>query len=523
MKIDFKKLFSKTWMYALMFIILVLAISMKIDYHMDEVFSYGLANNVGQTSIHPYYAPFTYNNTPDIFLDYMVIEEGEGFSISNCWYNQERESSPPLYYFAVHIMSVFAGERFSRWTAASINLVFMVLTLYMFRKILELFKVEGKELNLFTLYFIFCPGILSIGTFFRMYAMAIFAAMTITYLILRYRNKENLWFYIGMILISTFAALTQYFLIFYLFFISLFYGITLLYRKEWFKAVKYVVSMAIAGGLSYVIFPAIIQQLFGEGRGSQGIDSFFAGFETYGEYLKKYVEIINKQLFGKLLLYIVLIGVVFWVWRMFTAKRDGRKFDLEKAETLFIAFVPSICYVMLVAKVAPYRADRYVMAVYGMVTMAFLLGVRHVIHVLAKEKELLKKGSICAVCFVILVSIWKDFKWPYLFLSQKEFLATMDTYSDVDGLCMTDAGWRISGNFIEFTKFDSMTFFQGGDMSILGEMEELKNKDEFILYVVDYEPQQILDQIYEICPNVDTADWIGHSDASEVYHIYSSK
>ena len=99
----------------------------------------------------------------------------------------------------------------------------------------------------------------------------------------------------------------------------------------------------------------------------------------------------------------------------------------------------------------------------------------------------------------------------------------MDTYSDVDGLCMTDAGWRISGNFIEFTKFDSMTFFQGGDMSILGEMEELKNKDEFILYVVDYEPQQILDQIYEICPNVDTADWIGHSDASEIFHIYSSK
>lgn len=518
MKIDFKKILSNTWMYALLLVVMVITISMKIDYHMDEVFSYGLANNVGQTSIHPYYAPFTYENTPDIFLDYMVIEEGEGFSISNCWYNQERESSPPLYYFAVHIMSVFAGERFSRWTAGSINLVFMFLTLYVFRKILELFGVKGKELVFFTLFFIFSPALLSIASFFRMYAMAVFAATTITYLILKYRNHENWKFYMGMILISVFSALTQYFLIFYLFFISLFYGITLLYKKEWIKAIKYIVSMGIAGGLSYLIFPAIIQQLFGEGRGSQGIDSFFAGFETYGEYLAEYVKIINKQLFGNLLGTLVLLGVIFGISMLITRK----KIDLDKAETLCITFLPTICYVLLVAKVAPYTTDRYVMAVYAMITIALLLGVRHIVHVWFKEKIWIKRGCLCAVCLIVLLSVWKDFKWPYLFLSQKEFLETMDTYSDVDGLCLTDAGWRISGNFIEMIKLNSMTFFQG-DVSILGGMEELRNKSEFILYVVDYDPQKVINQIYEICPNVNSAEWIGHSDASEIFHIYSSK
>ena len=109
-----KKLISKTWLYVLLFVVMVLTISMKKDYHMDEIYSYGLANNVGQTSIHPNYAPYTYENPADVYLDYMVVEEGEPFSIANCWYNQERESSPPLYYFAVHIMSVFAGERCSR-------------------------------------------------------------------------------------------------------------------------------------------------------------------------------------------------------------------------------------------------------------------------------------------------------------------------------------------------------------------------------------------------------------------------
>ena len=146
MKVKVKEIASKAWIYILFIAIMVIVISMKKDYHMDEVFSYGLANNVGQTSIHPEYAPYTYDDPAQVFLDYMLIDEEVGFSIENCWYNQERESSPPLYYFTVHIMSVFAGQRFSRWTAGVINIFYMSLTLYVFREILKLFGVKGKKL-----------------------------------------------------------------------------------------------------------------------------------------------------------------------------------------------------------------------------------------------------------------------------------------------------------------------------------------------------------------------------------------
>ena len=236
MKQKMKEIVSKAWIYILFIGIMVIVISMKKDYHMDEIFSYGLANNVGQTSIHPKYAPHTYDNPAQVFLDYMIIEEDEGFSISNCCYNQERESSPPLYYFMVHITSVFAGQRFSRWTAGVINIFYMSLTLWAFREILKLFGIKGRKLTLFSLFFMFSPAILSDVSFFRMYTMAIFFATAMSYILLKYRKKENLTFYSLMILTSVGAVLTQYYLIFYLFFISLVYGISLLCERQWKKA-----------------------------------------------------------------------------------------------------------------------------------------------------------------------------------------------------------------------------------------------------------------------------------------------
>jgi len=318
MRNNVKKVIQNVWLYVLLLLVMVVVISLKKDYHMDEIYSYGLANNVGQTSIHPHYAPYTYDNPADIYMDYMIIEDGEGFDIKNCWYNQERESSPPFYYFAVHIASALvalvAGERFSRWTAGSINLIFVLLTFYIFRKLLKEFGIKDKELTIGSIFFALSPAILSIASFFRMYAMADFAAISITYLILRYRQKENWCFYVAMIFTSVFAVLTQYYLIFYLFFISLLYGISLLVEKEWKKAGKYVLSMGIAGGLTIAIFPAIIEQLFGEGRGSEGLENLQRGFAEHWEYFRQYCGILNEQLFGGLFGIILTLIIVAFLY-----------------------------------------------------------------------------------------------------------------------------------------------------------------------------------------------------------------
>lgn len=520
MKEKISRIASRIWLYALLFLVMTAVIAAKKDYHMDEVFSYGLANNVGQTSIHPVFAPYTYENPAQIYLDYMVIQEGEGFSIENCWYNQERESSPPFYYLAVHMMSVFAGQRFSRWTAGAVNLIFMTLTFYLFRRILELFGVTGKKKTLFSLFFIVSPAILSIVSFFRMYTMAIFFATWMTYLILKYRRKENFRFYVWMILAAVGGVLTQYYLIFYLFFLSLVYGVSLLCHKEWKNAIKYIGSMGIAGGLTYLIFPEIIPHLFSASRGAEGIENFGKSFAVHWENIKAYFSIVNDQLFGGLFVLVLLAGAALLIAGKFCGEK--MKIDPEKIWDWVIAFLPVICYIVMVATVAPYNTDRYIMASFAMILLFFLLGMDRLTGFCFRNKKAVGNGILAAVCAVVLFGIWKDFHWPYLYLNSEERLEQMQEYADVDGLCVLDVGWKISGNFNDIIMLDTMTFFEN-DISGLKLMEELKNKEEYLLYVVGNDPEQVIQQIYQICPQINQADYLWKVDYAEIYHLYHTK
>ena len=513
-----KKVISKVWLYILLLIVMVSVVAMKKDYHMDEIFSYGLANNVGQTSIHPQYAPYTYETPAQAYLEYMVVEEGEPFSIANCWYNQERESSPPLYYFAVYLVSFFVKERFSRWTAASINLLFMLLTFHVFRKLLKIFGVKDKELTLYSLFFIFCPAILNIVSFFRMYTMAIFAATLLTYLIIKYRGHENIKFYISMVPASILAVLTQYYLIFYLFFISLIYGIFLLCNREWMKAVKYVLTMGIAGVLTYVIFPAIVDQLFSASRGAEGLENLQQGFDVHWQYFKEYVSIMNEQIFGNLGCILLLLAVLGISYAIFKKRRLVTSGDSLWSIALLV--LPAVFYVVMVSKAAPYRTDRYVMAVYAVVILVFLLATRKIANLCLPTAGIAKKIVPYILCVVVLVTTWSGFHWKYLYLDSQKLLDRMETYRDVDGLCVLDVGWKISGNFNEIIKLGSITFFQD-EISMLMNMEDLKSKDKYVLYVVNSDPNEILYQIYAICPKIKNCEYIGRSDYAEIYYLSS--
>ena len=152
------------------------------------------------------------------------------------------------------------------------------------------------------------------------------------------------------------------------------------------------------------------------------------------------------------------------------------------------------------------------------VMAAFVLAARKVCNLIISEKQNIKTVGLCALCAIVLFSAWKDFNWKYLYLNSEEFLEQMDEYADTDCLCVLDVGWKISGNFNEMIKFDTVTFFQN-EISALAEMEELKSKDEYILYVVSLNPEEVIDQIHEICPQIKQSEYIGKSDSSEIYYL----
>ncbi|MDF2567934.1 MAG: hypothetical protein K0R90_1390, partial [Oscillospiraceae bacterium] len=85
--------------------------TIKQGYHIDEVYSYGLSNS--------YYKPFPTDRNKwldnSYFNDYLEVGKNDKFKYDSVYYNQGEDVHPPLFYFALHTISSFTPNSFSKW------------------------------------------------------------------------------------------------------------------------------------------------------------------------------------------------------------------------------------------------------------------------------------------------------------------------------------------------------------------------------------------------------------------------
>lgn len=253
----------------------IVIIAIKQNYHVDEMFTYGLANSTGQ-SLHPEWktAPYIYESPESAFKEYTAVQAGERFNFANVWDKQSADVHPPFYYVLVHIISSIFIDSCSKWIAGAINIAFLLLTFLMMRKILCLFECDEKEKDLISIFFIISTGMMNATSYLRMYVMAMFMVTLCAWWILRSVNEErSVKFYVSMAVLAVCGALTHYYFLLYLFFISLFFGLYLIINRKFLDAVKYIVAMLVAGGGSCLIFPAMLQHIFMGGyRGEESFE-----------------------------------------------------------------------------------------------------------------------------------------------------------------------------------------------------------------------------------------------------------
>ena len=112
-------------LYVTFFLLMVITISKKENYHVDELFSYGLSNNVGHiTMIFDDGAKY---DPADVYGKYLTVSNNRHkFDYRNVWINQKNDVHPPLYYMILHTICSFFPGTFSGWYAGSINIIFSV-------------------------------------------------------------------------------------------------------------------------------------------------------------------------------------------------------------------------------------------------------------------------------------------------------------------------------------------------------------------------------------------------------------
>lgn len=502
---------------------IVVGISEKRNLHTDEVLTYLLANNTYDEEIT--LAPEmgkTYDPAASPWMNVMTVRQNQRFDYENVWKKQAADVHPPLYYTLVHtVCSLFPGV-YSKWFAATVNLVFGLFTLYVTRKLVR--ALTGQEWIVFLCSVFFCvsSGVLSSMTFLRMYVMTMFWCTLFTWIFVKNRKHTNWKFYLEITTVATMGALTHYYFVVYVFSMCVAWGIYLLWNHRWKDLGLSVGSMIVAGILTIAIFPASISQSIGGGyRGVDTLDNLTdLSVEGIWYRLKSCYKLLDQHLFGNcfpILLAITLVGVIFWS----TSYRKTTFPDLQDKEGenwsgWVLAVVPSVLYFLSISKIAVYITERYFHPIYALL---MILGVALPLSLLRHVKAY--RLLVPLFCIVLLGGTlfhWKD-NWNYLYRSTGTFLQTTAQYGDQDALCVFEYAFELPTIFCEAQNYKSITFVSTRDLDKLDNLDLAADNGMILILGHGCEAEPVSDAINARWPQLVNSTELGTYASTTTFHL----
>ena len=107
-------------LYLAFLLIIVFLFTLKTNYFVDELWSYGLANN-NDSHIMLVESGKTYENPEEPFLNWMTVQHGQRFDYAKVWRNQANDNHPVLFYLLLHTICSFFPGQFSKWFGWYVN------------------------------------------------------------------------------------------------------------------------------------------------------------------------------------------------------------------------------------------------------------------------------------------------------------------------------------------------------------------------------------------------------------------
>lgn len=478
-------------LYVIFTCIMIFVLSQKENFHEDELLSYNLANASG------WFKPtdgVTYTPASEPFMNALVAD-GK-FNLSNVWTRQSNDVHPPFYYILVHgICTLFPGT-FSVQYLAIINIVFQLLIFAVLRAFLRELTSEEKIVNIISVAYMLCPGVLSITTFLRMYVCVIFWILLFTYLLFKNMDKLISMECILIAAVTVCGALTHYYFIIYAFCLSVAVCLMWLKEKRMKEFGKYVLTMSSAGGVSILIFPAIIEHMFFSGRGVQSIENLKSS--NIFEQMKIYFGLLDKNLFGG----IVLLGILFILLSIMLKARNFSFGEICNKERKYICLLLAILgYFVFIAKSAPMNEIRYLSPMFGVIFAFFLTVLFRSIQYLFSGKKYVSY-IYGLIILAMLIKGWHNYDWEYLYKDTKDRVeyATMEG-NQFQGICIYNHDWTVLHSYREISQMKSIIFYMASDYETYNEKSAgVELEDKIAFFIVGTDANVFLDRFMEEHP-----------------------
>lgn len=453
--------------------------SRKEGYFCDELYSYHFTHQVQ----HPYMVEekdgITWLNnwhSSEFFQDYLTLTEEETFDVSGVWQAVEADVHPPLFYLLLELSSsvfstVFPGI-FTKWSGILVNIVFFLFTiLFLWKLARELTDSDFWSFAVCVLYG-FSAGAASMVVFIRMYTVFTCFAVLFMYLnVLLWKGlwgeKERNWLYLALSITTIAGILIQYYFLIYAFPVCVvIWGYALLKRNYRFAG-KYTCTMAAGLVGSCLIWPDILNDIFSGYRGEEAFANLTAG-NRLSETLSELWKIINGELFGNgfLLLFVfavvLLLGhflSIWWCLEKYTAEdksihilfrpRNPRKKpelrftmqDFVWAHILFAAFF----YVIFMAKIAPYREDRYIFPVFPLFVLLVVTLIKKLVSGMPRH---ITNIAVAVMVVCMLAGLFSP-GVNYLYRGTEDKLERVSMHSDLPVIYITSgSSYRACGDSV---------------------------------------------------------------------------
>ncbi len=373
-------------------VVYVIAGAQKAYFHMDEMYSYGLAN---YERVQIYENEDFYNqwHNADYYKDYIVVNDDERGNFAPVYNNQRDDVHPPLYYLLLRIGMEMTPGQFSKWTGIIINIVaFAVNTVFIFLIAEKLLQGErnasGKALA-FTLVAALSMSAISTVMYIRMYAMlTMFVTITMWLHLKMAESKETNWKLLTALGVTALlGVLTQYYYVFFL--LPLFIMTVVRYVKAERKQElwRYMGALVVAAVISLIIWPYSIKHMFFGYRGL-GVMGNLLNFANLGMQVGIFFGMLTLYNFSGMLPFILITMFAIMVY----ALKRGKilKVPSQNARDYSLILWPTVIFFLIASVASPFQDLRYIEAVGGLMTIAVLYGLYCLVKMVTNEKNLMR-------------------------------------------------------------------------------------------------------------------------------------
>lgn len=403
------------------------------------------------------------------FRDYVTTDKRDSFNYLSVYFNVKDDNHPPLHFMAIHTISSILQGKIFPWMGCAINLALLLgICILLLRIAKEFLGSEELGYASCVLYAFSMAGVATL-LLIRMYAMLTFFCMAALYLHLK-KRKTGQWRGQNKLLICVMVCgfLTQYYFVIFMLFLA---GVTAVYlwKTDKKRLLFYIRTMSISAAIGLCLFPFSILDVLYSGRGVESIRNLSGGFLGLGERLTNFSHIVKEQALGGtagLGIFLLVVAAAAVTMLLAALGQDKelakvKKVEREKARQLnadiidscHMIGIPCFGYFLVVAKIAPYYADRYLMPVFPLFALLIGMLLKKCLHDMKKYFAAFGKKGVLTTLAVLMVLPNLTMETPaYLYQGYDLQKGVSERYADKACLCVYE-GVGYYQNLVEFTNY----------------------------------------------------------------------